>query len=90
MYLPIYLGGDGFCGRDGHSSTNLFGREVKFIIYLTLERDGRSSTHQHLPFHLAGDGHSPTHEFGRDLEFVYLLIDLEGEGHKSTHQYGRG
>ena len=34
MYLPIYLGGDGFCGKDGHSSTNLFGKEVKFIYLL--------------------------------------------------------
>ena len=34
MYLPMYLGGDDFCRRDGHSSTNLFGRELKFIYLL--------------------------------------------------------
>ena len=34
MYLPLYLGGNGFCRSDGHSSTNLFGRELKFIYLL--------------------------------------------------------
>ena len=53
--LPISLGGDNYLGRDGHSSTHLFGRGV--VIHLTI--------------HPGENGHSSTKFFGMEWPSIY-------------------